>query len=59
MQRLYGMEIRMFENLTVVAVIMIVAWMGLLFVYMGSSRQQGELEAEVEAIEALLGEDVE
>ena len=47
------------DNLTLLAVIIIVVWMAALAFYFYTSRQQKEIREELEAVRALLEEDKE
>lgn len=47
----------MFENLTIVAIIMIVAWVGLILFYIRTSGQQAKLQEELDALEAMLADE--
>lgn len=44
----------MFENLTTIAIIASVLWMGLVGFYMYTSHQQKDIQKDIEALESLL-----
>ena len=47
----------MLENLTLVAVLIAVLWIGALALYLYSVRQNGTLNDEIEAVSAMLDDD--
>lgn len=49
----------MLDNLTLLALVIIVVWAATLAFYFYTSRQQKEIREELEAVEALLEEDKE
>jgi len=44
----------MFENLTTIAIIASILWMGLIAFYVYTSRQQKDIQKDIEELEALL-----
>jgi hypothetical protein len=47
----------MLENLTTIAIIASILWMGLIGFYVYSSRQQKDIQKDIEALEALLNKE--
>jgi uncharacterized membrane protein len=49
----------MFDNLLLIAVIVIVFWLGIFAFYMMTSKKQEDIQKEIESVEKLLEEDSE
>ena len=47
----------MFENLTTVAIISSILWMGLIGFYVYTSRQQKDIQKDIEVLEAMLDDE--
>ncbi len=47
----------MFDNLTLIAVIVIVFWLGIFAFYMMTAKKQDDIQKEIESVEKMLEED--
>lgn len=47
----------MFDNLTLIAAVVIVFWLGVFAYYMITSRQQQNLQQDIEELQQMLGEE--
>ena len=47
----------MFDNLTLIAIIVILFWLGIFAYYMITSRQQQELQKDMEELQEMLDDD--